>query len=47
MIEHVYDDGGRAAAGYRGDTHDCSRDGTRCVYGHWKLPPGGNTVKPS
>ena len=19
------------------DTHDCSRDGTRCVYGYWKL----------
>jgi hypothetical protein len=23
MIEWVYDDGGRAAAGYRGDTSDC------------------------
>jgi len=22
------------------DTHDCSRDGTRCVYGYWQ-PPGG------
>jgi hypothetical protein len=21
------------------DTHDCSRDGTRCVYGYWQ-PPG-------
>jgi hypothetical protein len=21
------------------DTHDCSRDGTRCVYGYWKLSP--------
>jgi len=20
------------------DTHDCSRAGTRCVYGYWKLP---------
>jgi len=20
------------------DTHDCSREGTRCVYGYWKLP---------
>ena len=20
------------------DTHDCSRDGTRCVYGYWELP---------
>jgi len=20
------------------DTHDCSRDGTRCVYGYWKIP---------
>ena len=19
------------------DTHDCSREGTRCVYGYWKL----------
>ena len=19
------------------DTHDCSRNGTRCVYGYWKL----------
>jgi hypothetical protein len=19
------------------DTHDCSRDGTRCVYGYWKI----------
>jgi hypothetical protein len=42
-----YDDGGRAAAGFRGttgdcgiravrDTHDCTRDGTRCVYGWWE-----------
>lgn len=23
------------------DTHDCSRRGTRCVYGYWQ--PGGNT----
>lgn len=22
------------------DTHDCSRDGTRCVYGYWSYPPG-------
>lgn len=21
------------------DTHDPSRDGTRCVYGYWKMPP--------
>jgi hypothetical protein len=21
------------------DTHDCSRDGTRCVYGYWRLGP--------
>ena len=20
------------------DTHDCTRDGTRCVYGYWELP---------
>ena len=20
------------------DTHDCSRKGTRCVYGYWRLP---------
>jgi hypothetical protein len=20
------------------DTHDCSRDGTRCVYGYWEAP---------
>ena len=20
------------------DTHDCSREGTRCVYGYWKAP---------
>ena len=20
------------------DTHDCSRDGTRCVYGYWRAP---------
>jgi hypothetical protein len=20
------------------DTHDCSRDGTRCVYGYWRVP---------
>lgn len=23
------------------DTHDCSRDGTRCVYGYWTLTPQG------
>jgi hypothetical protein len=22
------------------DNHDCSRDGTRCVYGYWRLPEG-------
>jgi hypothetical protein len=22
------------------DTFDCSRDGTRCVYGYWKAPKG-------
>jgi hypothetical protein len=22
------------------DTHDCSRAGTRCVYGYWKAPSG-------
>jgi hypothetical protein len=23
------------------DTHDCSREGTRCVYGYYTLPEGG------
>ena len=23
------------------DTHDCSRNGTRCVYGYWQRPEGG------
>ncbi|MGA2097291.1 MAG: hypothetical protein ABSH39_13390 [Candidatus Acidiferrum sp.] len=23
------------------DTHDCSRRGTRCVYGYWQAPQGG------
>ena len=22
------------------DNHDCSRDGTRCVYGYWHVPDG-------
>ncbi len=24
------------------DTHDCSRDGTRCVYGYWRVPDGSD-----
>lgn len=53
MTRWVYNNGGRAAAGYRGeagdcvtrdgvirDTHDPSRDGTRCVYGYWTAEPG-------
>lgn len=63
MSGFTYDDGGRAAAGFKGsagdcvarsiaivaglhytavidgiihDTHDCSRDGSRCVYGYWR-----------
>lgn len=28
----VYDDGGRAAAGYRGSTGDCTCRGLRCGY---------------
>ena len=24
------------------DTHDCSRDGTRCVYGYWRREDAGN-----
>ena len=28
------------------DTHDCSRDGTRCVYGYWtQLEPNGPVLK--
>jgi hypothetical protein len=37
-IEFIRDDGGRAAAGYKGSTRDCSRSGTRCVYGYFSAP---------
>jgi len=26
------------------DTHDCSRRGTRCVYGYWQQPEGDNKI---
>ena len=26
------------------DTHDCSRDGTRCVYGYWTPPTSGQNT---
>lgn len=28
------------------DTHDCSRDGTRCVYGYFQPPPDGEPDTP-
>lgn len=27
------------------DTYDCSREGTRCVYGYWKAPKGWSLEK--
>ncbi|HEY2545269.1 MAG TPA: hypothetical protein VGI46_04305 [Candidatus Acidoferrum sp.] len=27
------------------DTHDCSRRGTRCVYGYWQAPSDGRRVR--
>lgn len=41
MISFVYSDGGRSKHltcvkdRVLYDTYDCSRDGTRCVYGYW------------
>lgn len=35
MIPYVY--------GVLYDTHDCSRDGTRYVYGYWQPTPKGLT----
>ena len=29
------------------DTHDCSRRGTRCVYGYWQPPDGRSVRSPS
>jgi len=37
LVVHVSKHSCAVIDGVLHDTHDCSRDGTRCVYGYWKL----------